>query len=155
MWTALFPDMQRRTCLKNRDVRGVACTITTRTSMFSQTAKLKLSFLSVPSWPPLWNLCHYSTSSHSIDFIWLNLWLDPIETHNGDLLCPEAKLRSSASGKLDLMITDGELIQILTDKHFPHLAFLSLAYIVDCAVALMAVSRHCFSWKTVGRHDVL
>lgn len=70
-------------------------------------------------------------------------------------MCPEAKLRSSASGKLDLMITDGELIQILTDKHFPHLAFLSLAYIVDCAVALMAVSRHCFSWKTVGRHDVL
>lgn len=51
---------------------------------------------------------------------------DPIETHNGDLLCPEAKLRSSASGKLDLMITDGELIQILTEKLFPHLAFSSL-----------------------------
>lgn len=37
----------------------------------------------------------YSTSSHFVEP------LDPTETHHGDLLCPEAELRSSASGKLD------------------------------------------------------
>lgn len=81
---------------------------------------------------------------------------DAIETHNRG---PETK--SSTNGKLDLMITDGELAHSHPDRPtlFPHLAFSSLP-LYQCIRQALSPERRCSpmadSWhrKTVGSHDV-